>query len=772
MRLFFSFLQYQMPICYPVTSRFHLWGSGCTAWLLFLSCWLLAGPAQATHIVGGEMELVYRNGSTYTLIVNLYFDAIRGNANALDADLTASIFEKGTDRRMMNVVLPLTSNTFVNYTNPACAKPTLSTRKLVYSKDIILPANTYTNALGYYAAVERCCRNNTISNIVAPANAAQTFYLEFPAVVRRGQPFIDSTPRIFPPLADYACRNELFYYDFGGQDADGDSLVYDLVTPLNGHSNTNVPKPAAAEPAPYSLITWKDSLTTLRQIPGNPTLAINRATGRLTVRPRDLGLFVFGVRCAEYRRGEKIGEARRDFQLMVLSCAINTPPSLVVLPAPTGRVAYRPGRDTLHLQPGGNHCVRVRFTDPDPNSRLTVSLSPVNFSGLVPTFTTATSGGVRSPGAPDTLTATFCFPECMNSRGRVFLLDVVVGDDGCSLPKRDTVRIAFTAIPPHSSPPVLTTTAGPALPLHVRIGDLVTFDLTGTNPDNYPITLEMTGKGFDPAALGATLSQGTADNQQRGRFTWRVDCRAVQTDSVFNFQFAAAISPCNERQATTLTVPIIVRYANHPPVLTSTLPVPKPTETIPLVLLPLGQHYTATFLGTDVDRDGLTLTATGSSSDGKEGFDLASVGMRFEARNGIGVATGIFDWDVSCAAANLHRDLIVTFQLIDATCKPLPQVQRVRLQVRSPDSLAVKLYNIITPNHDGRNDEFRLPDLPPNFCDAQFTNIKIFTRWGQQVFNSPDRDFRWPGQGSSGIYYYYVTYTDGRKFRGWLEVIP
>ena len=136
----------------------------------------------------------------------------------------------------------------------------------------------------------------------------------------------------------------------------------------------------------------------------------------------------------------------------------------------------------------------------------------------------------------------------------------------------------------------------------------------------------------------------------------------------------------------------------------------------------------ATFLGTDVDLDGLTLTATGSSSDGKEGFDLASAGMRFEARNGTGVANGTFNWDVSCAAANLHRDLIVTFQLIDATCKPLPQVQRVRLQVRSPDSLAVKLYNIITPNHDGRNDEFRLPDLPPNFCDAQFTNIKIFTR--------------------------------------------
>ena len=754
-----------------------------SAFLLFLSCWLLlAGSARATHIVGGEMELVHNSGDSYTLLVNLYFDAANGNASALDADLTASIFDKSTNGRMANVLLPLSSNTFVNYTNPACARPTLSTRRLVYSKLINLPAGTYNSPQGYYVAVERCCRNNSISNILDPANAAQTFYLEFPAVVRNGQPFYDSTPRIFPPLADYACRGELFYYDFGGQDADGDSLVYDLVTPLNGHSDAAVPKPAAAAPAPYAPITWLPQpaplpgqpalppLSTLNQIPGTPTLSINRTTGRLTVRPSNLGLFVFGVRCSEYRKGEKIGEARRDFQLMVLNCPINVRPSVVMLPTPNSPQPYRPGRDTLRFFPGSNRCVRLRFTDPDPNSRLSLTIRPVNFSGLLPSFTTATSGAVRTPGAPDTLTATLCFPECLNSQGRVFLLDVVVGDDGCSLPKRDTVRVAFIAVPPPNSPPLLTTTAGPALPLRVRVGDLLSFDLTGTDPDDDPVRLEMSGQGFNPVDLGATLSQGTNGSQQRGRFTWRVDCRAVGPDSVLNFRFTAAATPCNTRQATTLTVPVIVSYRNRPPVLASTLPVPTGPEP-PLIKLPLGRVYTATFSGVDADRDGLTLTATGSSANGSEGFDLASAGMRFEAQNGTGTATGRFTWDVSCAAANLRRDLVVTFQLIDATCKPLPQRQSIRLQVQSPDTLAVKLYNVITPNNDRVNDEFRLPDLPPNFCDAYFTNLKIFSRWGQQVYETSDRAFRWPGQGSGGVYYYYVTYSDGRKYRGWLEVI-
>ena len=748
--------------------------------LVIMSLLALAGPARATHIVGGEMELVHNSGDSYTLLLNLYFDAYNGSPSALDGDLTAGIFDKATNNRMMNVLLDITSNTFVSYTNPACAKPTLSTRRLVYSKVITLPAGTYNAPQGYYAAVERCCRNNSINNIVDPGSAAQTFYLEFPAVVRRGQPFYDSTPRIFPPLADYACRNELFYYDFGGQDADRDSLVYELVTPLNGHSTATLPKPASALPGPYAPITWQPPapalpgqpalppLGPLNQIPGAPTLQINRFTGRLTVRPSNLGLFVFGVSCSEYRKGEKIGESRRDFQLMVLNCPTNTKPSMVLLPATVGNAPYRPGRDTLRLVPGSNHCVRLRFTDPDPNSRLTLSLSPVNFSGLLPAFTTAISGTVHSPGQPDTLTATLCFPDCINTRGRVFLLDVVVGDDGCSLPKRDTVRVAFTSVPPPNSPPTLTTTAGPRLPLHVRVGDLVTFNLTGTDPNNDPIQLEMTGQGFTPGSLGATLAQATAGNQQLGFFSWRVDCRAVGPDSVLVFRFAATTTPCTERQVTTISVPIVVRYANTPPVLTASplFPLPTATGLLPVVRLPLGATFTTTLAGFDADRDGLTLTAN------SENFALADAGMKFTVQNGTGVAAGTFRWDVSCDAVLLHRPLDVTFQLVDATCRPAAQRQTVRFEVIRPESPELKLYNIITPNGDQVNDEFRLPGLPLNFCDEQFASVRIFSRWGQLLFESKDREFRWPGQGNASLYYYYVAYTDGRFFKGWLEVKP
>ncbi|MBU6120741.1 T9SS type B sorting domain-containing protein [Hymenobacter siberiensis] len=629
---------------------------------LLLLLLLLPLAASATHIVGGELDLQYKSGSTYTLSLNLYFDAINGDPLALDQSLIASIFVKATNQRVVNVTLPLTSNTFVQYTNPACAVGSLSTRKLVYTKDITLDITTYANPGGYYVAVERCCRNISISNIMNPAGAAQTFYLEFPAVVRSGAAFIDSTPRIFPPLGDYACRGELFYYDFGGQDIDGDSLAYDMVTPLNGHASAAVgntaPLPSAA---PYAPITWSPSLSAANQIPGTSALGINARTGRLTVRATNLGLFVFGVRCAEFRKGVKIGETRRDFQLYVLNCPTNLAPRLQVHPANSATL-YRPGRDTLRLLPGGNRCLTIRYTDSDPNSVLTMSTRPVNFTVPAPTFTTSTSGTVRAAGAPDTLTATLCFPDCADTKGKVYLLDLIVADNGCSLPKHDTVRVAFTATQGTNAAPVLSSSFPPA-----------------------------------PAP--------TVD-----------------------------------------TAPTVVRVT-------------------------LGLRYTATLTGTDANRNALALAAVG------EGFDLAAMGMQFTAQNGAGLANGTFAWEPTCAAVaaiGTSNGLVVHFKLTETgPCVPLPQERTIRFEVVPVTELtAFRPPNVITPNGDGLNDFLRMPDLPVDFCDNKFAGIKIFSRWGQQIFASAEREFQWGGQGAGGLYYYLATYTDGRKFKGWVEVIP
>ncbi|OGX88627.1 T9SS type B sorting domain-containing protein [Hymenobacter glacialis] len=431
-----------------------------------------------------------------------------------------------------------------------------------------------------------------------------------------------------------------------------------MVTPLNGFTSSNMPSVAQAGSAPYPLIQWSAGRSAANQIPGSPALGIDARTGRLTVRPASLGLYVFGVRCSEYRRGVKIGETRRDFQLFVLNCPTNAAPRLQA--QATGSPAlFRPGQDTLRLVPGGNRCLTIRYTDPDPNSVLTLSSRPVNFTGPAPLFTTSRTGTVRAAGAPDTLTTTLCFPECIDSQGKVYLLDLIVADNGCSLPRRDTLRVAFTATIAPNAAPRLTSTFPP-----------------------------------EPA-------QPTAP-------------------------------------------PAVVRVA-------------------------LGSRYSATLLGTDADRNALVLTATG------DGFDLAARGMRFTAQNGPGEATGLFTWDPNCdAGSSTVTSLTVRFRLTETgPCVPIPKERVVRFElVPEKDSVAFRPPNIITPNGDAKNDFLSMPDLPADFCGRSFAGITIYSRWGQVVYQSPDRNFRWGGAGLAGSYFYLVRYTDGRRFKGWVEVKP
>ena len=310
----------------------------------------------------------------------------------------------------------------------------------------------------------------------------------------------------------------------------------------------------------------------------------------------------------------------------------------------------------------GRDSLTIRYTDPDPNSTLTLTAQPVNFTDAAPapSFTTSTGGTVHTAGQPDTLTATLCFPQCADTKGKVYLLNVLVADNGCSLPKRDTVQVAFTAAPPASTTPVLTTSFPPA-----------------PGPE---------------------------------------------------------------------APPVVVRVA-------------------------LNQPYTATLLGTDPAPNPLALTAAGA------GFDLAAAGMSFTAQNGTGRATATFAWTPGCGLATARDSgLVVPFALAQggSGCSPHTLTRSIRFVVPRPsDSLAFRPPNVITPNGDGRNEALTLDQaLPPDFCASQFAGVSIFSRWGRLVYQSPTRSFSWAGGGVGGIYYYLVTFTDGRRFKGWVEVVP
>jgi hypothetical protein len=94
---------------------------------------------------------------------------------------------------------------------------------------------------------------------------------------------------------------------------------------------------------------------------------------------------------------------------------------------------------------------------------------------------------------------------------------------------------------------------------------------------------------------------------------------------------------------------------------------------------------------------------------------------------------------------------------------------------------------VITPNSDGCNDffalegitdsppsglcqDFVLPNLPIDNCDGKFLGIRIYNRWGDKVFYSSDRKFRWYApEDAAGVYFYYISYSN-KEFKGSLSV--
>ncbi len=76
------------------------------------------------------------------------------------------------------------------------------------------------------------------------------------------------------------------------------------------------------------------------------------------------------------------------------------------------------------------------------------------------------------------------------------------------------------------------------------------------------------------------------------------------------------------------------------------------------------------------------------------------------------------------------------------------------------------LPNVFTPNHDNLNESFmpRISCLP--------LTVRIFNRWGTEVYKSDNYQDGFDGKNlSSGVYYYHIRDTENRTWKGWVEII-
>lgn len=857
--------------------------------LLFL--FLLSEKVVGTHIVGGEFEMIHQRGFDYTFNLIIYFDDVNGNPTILEQEnsVTAFIYRKRDNALIRSVTMNKVSTTFVPYTNIACTIESLRTRRLVYTTTTFMSPQRFNDPEGYYIVWERCCRNNTIDNIVlvAPNTVGQTFYLEFPPVVdTQGNPFVNSSPVLFPPLSDYACVGDFYYVDFAGSDADGDSIVYSMVSPLNSSTIDPTPTPS---PLPHQDVPWISGIGVNNQVPGDRPLKIS-SEGLLTVTPSRAGLFVFGVKADEFRNGIKIGEVRRDFQMLVIDCPVPGSPPEIFARVKGQTQRYRDGDIITFTSDDDPKCLDLFVKDADAPEALTIRARPVNFTGNISEILSLNGGFVANPD--DTLKAEVCFPECPYSQNRPMYIDLIAYDDACSLPLSDTVRIGVIIQPPPNNDPEIvnptvetiteeiidgetfslplkgidadgddlyfsvvardgfnmarygmnlrTTRSQPgeleaefvwetgcqiydysertsfdlwiilddvdqcrqgnadtlSLSLSVKlppnsdpvvstnlstrtffaeIGETLDFTVFAEDADNDFVTLRVEPVGFPLGFYNINFETAEGFGNVSSPFQWELDCDVIDLTfkNEFNFLFIATDrDECNLSNADTVQVNILV------------LPPPNQEPEIGLgeivnrpMVFKVGDEVKFDVIGTDLDNDSVFVDLLDRET--YEGMDYS-----FEPVEGIGQVSALFTWIPSCdditAASTMSINqqagefIAFSFVVRDNFCVN-PQYDTITVQFVVEDIVVddggFLPPNVFTPNEDGYNDYFSIPDLPEDNCASQFVEIAIYNRHGKLVFRDNERNFIWDGDGvSAGIYYYFLKFTNA-EYNGTISVL-
>jgi gliding motility-associated-like protein len=285
--------------------------------LLFVTLFPLF--ALATHIVGGSLTYEHLGGSTYRIVLKLYRDCAVGNA-AFPGNVGIRITQpNGT--LIQTVTIPFPGATNVQPQIDSCAvDPGICLQEAIYSAVV---NNLPPNPGGYHVYYQYCCRNASLQNVVAPLSTGESWYTYIPD---NSIWLTNSSPvwTNFPPV--FVCQGNPLNFDHSATDIDGDSLVYSLYTPHNNNAPT-----FPGNVCTFTPITWVGGYGPTNALGGPPNSLTISNTGLLNDNPPQIGQFVVGIRCEEWRNGQKIGEILRDFQFNVVYCPPLAQPGFTAL---------------------------------------------------------------------------------------------------------------------------------------------------------------------------------------------------------------------------------------------------------------------------------------------------------------------------------------------------------------------------------------------------------------------------------------------------------
>ena len=285
--------------------------------ILCFSFFIFSKSLFATHIVGGEIGYRCLGNNNFEITLRVFRDCFNAADGAyFDDPATIGVFNREGLLISTFTLSPIGNDTLSEGSDPC----------LTISRPVCVHTTTYKDTInllprigGYRFVYQRCCRNQTIVNILIPLETGATFDIlltEAAMIDCNSSPVINS----WPPV--YVCNNRPLLVNSKATDENFDSLVYKFCTPFQG-ATFAIPQPVPPDGPPYDTVVWVNPTYSLsNMLGGSFPLVIDSKTGIMSGVPQTLGQFVVGVCIEEYDKVTKalLSETRRDFQYNVVNC--------------------------------------------------------------------------------------------------------------------------------------------------------------------------------------------------------------------------------------------------------------------------------------------------------------------------------------------------------------------------------------------------------------------------------------------------------------------
>lgn len=399
----------------------------------------------ASHMMGSDIFYTWVSGSTYNVTVYFYRDCAGSLApNNIDIEVRSASCNYSvsypTSRTLVGEVSAVCSSQMNNTTCGNGNDNYPGVQKYSYTRQITLPYSCSDWVFSWRG----CCRNNAIST-TNPGNPGDSIYLE--TTLNSLVASVNSSPTFSSLPVPYFCAGQLVNYNHGAVDPDGDSLVFEIIAPME---------------TPTSTVTFINPYSATYPIATTPanSFSFSSQTGQMTFTPAVVQQGVTAIRVKEYRNGTYIGSTMRDIQLIILNCGNNLPASVDSTLTNVGGANYL-GGNVFKTCVGNTITFSITATDPNVGTNIAMTS---NNATAIPGSTFTTSGANPKVG-------TFTWTPTLSSVGyKAFTITIT--DGACPIPSTQVIGFAINVVAVDVSSPDFTMCPGvtTALQLGVTVG--------------------------------------------------------------------------------------------------------------------------------------------------------------------------------------------------------------------------------------------------------------------------------------------------------------